>query len=566
MTSSFPSKYAITWRIRSICVTIELNPSTRRESRRFLVDIACIFRIFVKAVINAFTHENIDFMRSIKLSIMIFLGIFFGSGCSGQGNEEAMIDRPPAVAGQFYSSQPDQLRKDLGQLFNKAHSREASNVAAIISPHAGYVFSGQVAASSFNQLDEKKKYENIFILASSHRYAFEGASIYDKGNYETPLGKVKVNLDLAQQLVEEYPFFNNRSDAHLHEHSLEVQLPFLQYKLGNDIQIIPIVLGTQSANTCEKMASVLKPYLNEKNLFGISSDFSHYPEYDDAVLVDHLTADAIISNSPDELLDVLKKNERKNIPGLATSLCGWTSVLTLMYMTQDTEYTYKQIDYMNSGDSKLYGDKERVVGYFSIAVESKTGEDKSAKANITESYSLTKEEKNTLLFIARSTVEEYVSHRRIPEVEPGLLSPSLKEPAGAFVTLKKEGKLRGCIGRFDAVLPLWEIVQRMAIAASTEDSRFNPVEPEEVDELHIEISVLTPMHKISSIDEIELGKHGIYIKQGYSSGTFLPQVATETGWSKEEFLGHCSRDKARIGWDGWKTAEVFIYEAYVFEE
>jgi hypothetical protein len=496
---------------------------------------------------------------------MIFLGIFFGSGCSGQGNDRALVDRPAAVAGQFYSSQPGQLSKDLGLLFAKAHPKESSNVLAVISPHAGYVFSGQVAASSFNQLDENKSYDNIFILASSHRYAFEGASVYDKGNYETPLGKVPVNLELAHRLVEEYPVFNNRSDAHLLEHSLEVQLPFLQYKLGDDIQIVPIVLGTQSATTCREIAKALKPFLNDNNLFVISTDFSHYPEYDDAVLVDHLTAKAIVTNSPETLLNTLKTNEKKRLPGLATSLCGWTSVITLMYMTEDMDVGYRVVDYMNSGDSKVYGDKDRVVGYVAISVEKKTPEDNTSNTS-GGGYSLSKEDQNTLLFIARSTVEEYVSHRRIPDVDSGLLTAALKEEAGAFVTLKKDGKLRGCIGRFDANLPLWEIVQRMAIAASTEDSRFYPVTPEEVDDLHIEVSVLTPLRLISSIEEIELGKHGIYIKQGYNSGTFLPQVATETGWSKEEFLGRCARDKARIGWDGWKTADVYVYEAFVFEE
>ena len=500
---------------------------------------------------------------------MIFLGIFFGSGSSGQEEDRGLVDRPAAVAGQFYSSHPEQLSKELGQLFAKARPRETSGVIAVISPHAGYVFSGQVAASSFNQIDPDRAYENIFILASSHRYSFDGASIYDKGNYKTPLGKVKVNLDLAQQLVEKYPVFNNRSDAHLNEHSLEVQLPFLQYKLGNDFRIVPIMLGTQNPETCREIAAALSPWFNDRNLFVISTDFSHYPEYDDAIRVDHLTAEAIVSNSPQALLNTLTSNEKENVAGLATSLCGWTSVLTLLYMTEGMDVNYRQIEYMNSGDAKIYGDKDRVVGYFAIAVEKKNPVGKLGSRLQTETldtFSLTPLEKNNLLFIARSTIEDYVSSRRVPTVATEMLTPALKEPAGAFVTLRKDGQLRGCIGRFDAVLPLWEIVQRMAIAASTEDSRFDPVEPEEVDELHIEISVLTPMRKIHSIDEIELGKHGIYIKKGYQSGTFLPQVAAETGWSREEFLGHCARDKARIGWDGWKTAEIYVYEAYHFAE
>jgi AmmeMemoRadiSam system protein A len=139
-------------------------------------------------------------------------------------------------------------------------------------------------------------------------------------------------------------------------------------------------------------------------------------------------------------------------------------------------------------------------------------------------------------------------------------------PSGAFVTLKEEGALRGCVGRFIVEEPLWKVVQQMAIASSTQDNRFPPVDPKEIGKISIEISVLSPMRRIKSPDEIELGKHGIYITKGYYSGTFLPQVATETGWSKEDFIGHCSRDKAGLGWDGWKNADLYIYEAAVFSE
>jgi AmmeMemoRadiSam system protein A len=140
----------------------------------------------------------------------------------------------------------------------------------------------------------------------------------------------------------------------------------------------------------------------------------------------------------------------------------------------------------------------------------------------------------------------------------------LKTNCGAFVTLNKNHRLRGCIGRFDATEPLYQVVQQMAVASATQDSRFTPVTKDEMQEIEVEISVLTPMTPIQSIDEIVLGKHGICIKKGNRTGTFLPQVATETGWTLEEFLGHCSRDKAGLGWDGWKEAEIFIYEALVF--
>lgn len=489
--------------------------------------------------------------------------LLFGSGSFAQnaGNGTGTVDRKPAVAGQFYSADPVQLRADLSALFAAAEPPESKNVIAIISPHAGYVFSGEVAASSFNQIDPDKKYDNIFILASSHRMSFEGASIYSTGNFITPLGTVNVNRELASRLIEENPVFTGKTDAHTFEHSLEVQLPFLQYRMKTDFRIIPIILGTQSASTSKKIAEALKPYLNDNNLFIISSDFSHYPSYDDAVAVDKATADAIVRNSPDFLQKVLADNDRKGIGDLATSLCGWTSVMTLLYMTEGRkDVTFKEIKYMNSGDSQLYGEKDRVVGYFSIVAEM------TGTAEQTDGFSLDAVEKNALLQIARQTMEEYVTKGTAPDIDEKSLPAKLREPYGAFVTLKKDGELRGCIGRFEASGPLYDVVQQMAIAAATEDTRFMPVTEKEFGEIDIEISVLTPLRRINSIDEFHLGKHGIYMKKGYYSGTFLPQVATETGWTKEEFLGHCARDKAHIGWDGWKTAELYVYEAYVFGE
>lgn len=148
--------------------------------------------------------------------------------------------------------------------------------------------------------------------------------------------------------------------------------------------------------------------------------------------------------------------------------------------------------------------------------------------------------------------------------EPGKLSDVLLTKCGAFVSLHKKGRLRGCIGHFGEDMPLYQVVEHMAKAAAFEDPRFYGVTMEELDDIDIEISVLTPMKRIQNIDEFELGKQGIFIRKGYHTGTFLPQVADEVSWTKEEFLGHCSQDKAGIGWDGWKTAELYTYEAIVF--
>jgi len=183
-----------------------------------------------------------------------------------------------------------------------------------------------------------------------------------------------------------------------------------------------------------------------------------------------------------------------------------------------------------------------------------------------ESFHLTLENKKQLLTIARDSITSYLQVGKTPVIEKQTLSSILISKCGAFVTLHKDGSLRGCIGRFTANEALFEIVQKMAISAATDDSRFSKVEKKEMSQIDIEISVLTPLIKIENIDEIKMGKHGIYIKKGFSSGTFLPQVALETGWTKEEFLGYCARNKAGIGWEGWKDAEIFVYEAIVFGE
>lgn len=185
-----------------------------------------------------------------------------------------------------------------------------------------------------------------------------------------------------------------------------------------------------------------------------------------------------------------------------------------------------------------------------------------------ENFILTPDEKKFLLKLARTTIEQFIKYGKHIKIDDSNLSPNLKFKAGAFVTLHKNLKLRGCIGRFTANKALYKTVQDMAISAATQDSRFDNLSVDELDKLHIEISVLTPLKRISSIDEIEIGKHGIYIKKDFYSGTLLPQVATENNWSKEEFLGYCSKHKAGLEWNSWKNddVQIFTYEAIVFSE
>lgn len=465
-------------------------------------------------------------------------------------------DRKPVVAGKFYPASAQELKQDIKTILKESPKFHVDNpLRAIIVPHAGYIFSGHVAGSAFNAL---KKYDtpvNIFIIGSSHNVSFGGASIYNKGDYITPLGKVKVNKDISNQLFKLNKNISFNAEAHICEHTIEVQLPFLQVLYGDNIQIIPIIIGSNNKTVLKSVALSLKPYMKAENLFIVSTDFSHYPSYHDAVKSDGLIAKSILKNDPEVFIDAKKKAESLNYENLVTSICGSSSVLTLLYMTQDQPYKYKLFEYKNSGDHLYFGDKTRVVGYWSIGV-----------TNTVVPFHLNADERHSLLQIAHRTLHKYIGEHDIDPVDGIEISKKIKTALGAFVSIYVKGKLRGCIGRFNPKIPLYKLVSKMAIAAATADSRFTQIKAAELDDLKIEISVLTPMNKVHDIREIKLGKHGVYIKHGVRAGTFLPQVADNNNWTLEEFLGHCARDKAGIGWDGWKSADVYKYEAIVFKD
>jgi hypothetical protein len=316
--------------------------------------------------------------------------------------------------------------------------------------------------------------------------------------------------------------------------------------------IVPIVISTNDYQKLQHIAKVLKPYLTDENLFIVSSDFSHYPSYEDAYEADALTGKAIETGNVEQFIATIEANARSGKRNLQTSACGEFPIITLLMML-DGQYEVKHLMYQNSGDADGH-DLSRVVGYHSFAfLHHETG------------FTLTNADKQLLKEIALNSIRDSLDGKPIGNIPPLTSHQSpLKQKCGAFVSLHKHGRLRGCIGHFGEDYPLYEIVAEMARAAAFEDPRFIPVQRVELDDIDIEISVLTPMRRIQSIDEFELHRHGIYIRRGNRSGTFLPQVADEVNWTKEEFLGHCAQDKAGIGWDGWKDAELYVYEAIVF--
>lgn len=473
-------------------------------------------------------------------------------------------DRQPFAAGRFYPADKETLTKDIAVLFRDCKKVPAKKIVrAIISPHAGYVFSGKTAAAAFSCIPENADYRNIFLIGSSHIMSFEGASVYNTGDYISPLGRIKVNIAVANELRKNKAF-DFTTEAHAQEHSLEVQIPFIQYYFKHTPSIIPIIIGTSNEKTIRQIAETLRPWFTPENLFIISSDFSHYPQYNDAIETDRMTAMALSSGDPHIFLNTLKNNSQRKIKGLATSMCGWTSGLTLLYLVGgNKQMEFKLIDYTNSGDSP-YGGKKEVVGYNAISL---TDNSTLAEAETKEhsELSFTSEEKAELFQIARNTIKSKLDDIK-GVTTPIKLSPGLSIPMGAFVTIKFKDTLRGCIGRFVSEEPLYEVIRQSAMSSAFEDPRFPPVTREEFDKLKFEITVLGPLKKIEDIREIVLGKHGIYIKKDMRSGTMLPQVATENGWTAEEFLGYTSRDKAGLGWDGWKGADLFIFEGLVLDE
>ena len=498
--------------------------------------------------------------------------------CNGQTSRERLrvgeqssgmpVVRPATQANRFYTGDAKELSEEVDSLL-ALHRGETvyRNVAALIVPHAGYYFSGNVAAAAYMAIPRDKQYKRIFLLGPSHHEWLDGASVNTEADYYAmPLGQVKVDRETAVALTAADSVFRYEPKAHDREHCLEVQLPFLQRRFGNGKStqtsedsvppIVPIIISTNDFQKLKRMTEALKPYLTEENLFIVSSDFSHYPNYEDACKVDARTGKAVESGDVEQFIATLEENARSGVRNLATSACGELAIATLLMMI-DSTYEVKHLMYQNSGDAEE-SDHSRVVGYHAFAVL------RNGQTRTDADFSLSDEEKRMLKEIAMTSIKDSLDGKPISHHSP--LTSHLSEKCGAFVSLHKHGRLRGCIGHFGEDVPLHEIVAEMARAAAFEDPRFMPVTADELSDIDIEISVLTPMRRILSLDEFELHRHGIYIRKGYRSGTYLPQVADEVNWTKEEFVSHCAQDKAGIGWDGWRDAEteLYVYEAIVF--
>jgi AmmeMemoRadiSam system protein B/AmmeMemoRadiSam system protein A len=474
------------------------------------------------------------------------------------GKEMGMKEiREPALAGSWYPGEPEILSRDVKRyLENAKREKVEGEIVALVSPHAGYVYSGQVAAYAY-KLVERMVFDAVVVVGPSHRFPFKGASLWAQGGFRTPLGVVSIDAELSKKLMEKRKEIRFIPEAHHQENSLELQIPFLQTVLKS-FKLVPIAMEPDwSWETCQLLASAIAETVRGKKVLLIAStDLSHYYSYNVAVELDRIFLGHV------ERFDIEGMN--RDLKSNRTEACGGGPVVTIMLAAKALGADKgKVLKYLNSGD--VTGDRSRVVGYaagvFYKAVGEKEKMKQEKKAGV--DLGLTEEEKKTLHHIAKTVIENKARGKALPEFK--IESSILKENRGAFVTIQKRGQLRGCIGYIEGHGPLHKTIEDMAEAAAFRDPRFSPVKEKELPELDIEISVLTPLTRIKDVSEIQVGKHGIYIKKGWYSGLLLPQVATEYGWDRQTFLDHTCQ-KAGLPSAAWKEkdTEIYIFSADIF--
>ena len=312
------------------------------------------------------------FLLSVLLSLP-------GNAACGETNNPSKRVRPPAVAGGFYTANPQHLTKSIEDFLSQAHPEKLpSPVIGLIAPHAGYVYSGPVAAWAYKTV-QGQSYDVVVVTGTSHSYRFPGVSIYDGSAYATPLGEVPIDRELAQKLVEANTLIQWNAQAfgvggsgtvHDPEHSLEVQLPFLQKTLGDTFKIIPLLFGSQDLSTCRKVSATLADVLKKegrKVLIVGSSDLTHYPSYEAANRIDPVTLNHIAAMKIEPLAGYFDSFNLRGVPNLVTLACGRAGIyLTLLTAQKLGAKSGTIIKYANSGDVPI-GDKGRIVGYGAVA-------------------------------------------------------------------------------------------------------------------------------------------------------------------------------------------------------
>lgn len=458
--------------------------------------------------------------------------------------------RPASFAGSWYPSDPEELTAMVDQMLSAVQPMDGAPVGLIV-PHAGYAYSGPVAAAGFRQLAGGEHSEPTagirvaVIIASDHQHPLsDPISIWAGGGFETPLGIVPVDEELAQALIEADPRITCDPAAHEGEHPIEIELPFLQ-RVCPDCCIVPVLMGTDDEETVRALADALLETLPGRRAVVIaSSDLSHYPSYEDALVVDGATLAAIRTGDPTRVRAAVAASMAKGTPNLATCACGTGPILVTMRVAQGLGAdTVSVLRYTNSGDSPA-GDRSQVVGYGAVMLWRYEPPD------------LTEAQRKELLVLAHTTIREYLETGQILDYETE--DPTLTRRSRAFVTLREGGQLRGCIGHTVAKQPLYRVIQETAASAATKDPRFPPLTPDELTDpdssLEIEISILSPFRPVTDVTQIRVGTHGLAILKGAHQGLLLPQVPVEQGWDRETFLEQLCRKAGLPSACWWEDA------------
>jgi AmmeMemoRadiSam system protein B/AmmeMemoRadiSam system protein A len=464
--------------------------------------------------------------------------------------------KPSRLAGSWYPAGRIELANMINGFWAGADGQDAAqDIGVIVSPHAGYVFSGPTAAYGFKAVSGKK-ISTVIVLAPTHHFAFTGASVWAKGAFTTPLGTVAVDEGLAARILAADKLFSFRKDvfegkADRPENSVETQIPFIQ-KAFPEARIVPVIMGyPPDPKNVQAVAAALVQAVGDRDdvLVDVSVDQSHFHPLKDANVIDHEGLAAI------EKFDV-EALWNGHVQG-HMEVDGFHVVAAAMMYAKARGFDQaKVLKYATSADAT--GDTASVVGYASIVFYKKPA--------VEGVKPLTLEQKKRLILLARTTLDTFVKTGKVPEADEK--DTRLSEEEGAFVTLKKSGQLRGCIGNIVGDGPLYKTVRDMAVAAASQDPRFSPVTPDELQGIDVEISVLSKPRAAKSVDEIVMGTHGVIVRKGMHGGVFLPQVATETGWSRDTFLSELCSQKAGLPADCWKDpgTRLEIFTADVFGE
>jgi len=449
--------------------------------------------------------------------------------------------------GTFYPADPTELSGFIDQQMAKTDvPAVGGEIIAMQAPHAGYDYSGSVAAYAYKAL-AAKKFDTVVILGSTHNYPFSGISIYPGSYFQTPLGRLEVDPQIAAALSD-LPFVVADARYFQNEHSLEVEMPFIQKTLPH-AKVAAIVFGDADIAGMKQLATRLAVLAAKKHILVLaSSDLSHFLTYPQALAMDTKTLDMFTNGDIKSLWDSYRKDQGR--------ACGILPIITMLFYAKDRGAGLKLLKYANSGDTTP--DKSKVVGYSSVV---------AYKEENMSDYTLNAQEKTYLLKTARASLETYLKTGKIPDF-PAPDSAALKENRGAFVTLTWHGGLRGCIGRIVGDTPVYKVIPEFAVHAAVDDPRFPMVTYQELKDIYIEISVLTPFLEVKNLDEIEVGKHGLMITRGvFTAGLLLPQVPGEFGWDRTTFLEQVCA-KAGLPADAYKdkSAKLEKFSALVFSE